>query len=303
MHMETHTIHIVGGPTASGKSAHAITLAQKLDGVVINCDSRQIYSDLPILTAQPSQEDQNIVPHALYGAIHPNELCSAGAWVRLVSPIIEQTLQEGKTPIITGGNGLYIKALIEGLSPISEVPEEIRQQAIAKQLELGNPGFYEALQQRDPETAALYHPMHTSRLIHAWEILEATGKPLAQWQQTPKIAPPSEWLFDITLVMPERATLYDRCNQRFQTMLDMGAMEELNAFDQKITEGEYDTDCTLVKTVGANPLRRYRDGEILLEDAIALAQIETRQYAKRQTTWFNNQVVERHNISLIKKIV
>lgn len=297
--MEKRTIHIIGGPTASGKSAHAIDIAQKLDGVVINCDSRQIYSDLPILTAQPPEEDRQIVPHELYGTLHPNELCSAGSWVRMTIPVIEKILQTGKTPIITGGNGLYIKALIEGLSPIPDVPDDIRQRTIATQKELGNPAFHEALKKRDPHTAALYHPMHTARLIHAWEILEATGKPLAQWQQIPKIAPPSDWLFDITLVMPERETLYTRCNNRFLSMLREGAMEELEAFDQKIADGTYKADCTLVKTLGTSPLRRHRAGEISKDEAITLAQTETRQYAKRQTTWFSNQISKQPNINNI----
>lgn len=297
-----NVIHIVGGPTASGKSAYAIDLAQKIDGVIINCDSRQIYSELPILTAQPSAEDKSIVPHQLYGTMHPNELCSAGSWVRTAIPLIEKILAQGKSPIVTGGNGLYIKALTEGLSPIPDVPDDIRQRTIQKQKELGNPAFHEELKIRDPETAALYHPMHTARLIHAWEILEATGKPLAQWQKIPKIAPPSDWLFDITLVMPDRKTLYQRCNNRFLSMLREGAMEELDAFDQKIEWGEYKPDCTLVKTLGSSPLRRYRAGELSKDEAINLAQTETRQYAKRQTTWFNNQMAPSNNISSIQKI-
>jgi tRNA dimethylallyltransferase len=208
-------------------------------------------------------------------------------------------LAVGKTPIITGGNGLYIKALIEGLSPIPDVPDDIRQHTIEKQKELGNPAFHEELKRRDPETAALYHPMHTARLIHAWEILEATGKPLAQWQKIPKISPPENWMFDITLVIPDRDTLYARCNNRFLSMLREGAMEELEAFDQKIANGIYKSDCTLVKTLGADPLRRYRTGEISKDEAITLAQTETRQYAKRQTTWFSNQVKQRDNIENI----
>lgn len=299
--MEHKTIHIIGGPTASGKSALAIDVAQSLDGVIINCDSRQIYNELPILTAQPPEEDRRIVPHELYAALHPDELCSAGSWVRMTIPLIEKILQQGKTPIITGGNGLYIKALIEGLSPIPEVPDDIRQRTIEKQKELGNPAFHEELKKRDPETAALYHPMHTARLIHAWEILEATGKPLAQWQLLPKISPPADWMFDITLIMPDRNTLYTRCNNRFLSMLREGAMEELDAFDQKIADGLYKPDCTLVKTLGADPLRRLRSGALTKDEATTLAQTETRQYAKRQTTWFNNQISPRSNTLGIKK--
>ncbi len=298
--MDKKTIHIVAGPTAGGKSALAIDMAQKLDGVIVNCDSRQIYEGLPILTAQPPQEDLDIAHHELYGVLHPNELCSAGSWVKMAMPLIENIFERGKTPIITGGNGLYIKALIEGLSPIPEVPDDIRKAAVAKQMELGNPAFYEELQKRDPETAALYHPMHTARLVHAWEILEATGKPLAQWQQIPKVAPPADWQFDITLVMPERSALHERINHRFVYMVNNGAIEELSAFDSRVANGEIKPDAILMKTVGAQPLRRYRIGEISKDEAINLAQTETRQYAKRQVTWFKNQIASQKNIAGIE---
>lgn len=296
------TIHIIAGPTASGKSAHAIDVAQTVPhgGIIINCDSRQIYEGLPMLTAQPPEEDLAIVPHELYGVLHPNELCSAGSWVKIVIPLIQKVFDLGKTPIITGGNGLYIKALMEGLSPIPEVPDDIRKAAVAKQEELGNPAFYDALKKRDPQTAALYHPMHTARLVHAWEILEATGKPLAQWQQMPKIAPPDDWSFDIMLVMPDRPILHERINNRFLYMVENGAMEELEIFDARVENGEIKPDAILMKTVGANPLRQYRAGEISKEDAITLAQIETRQYAKRQVTWFKNQIAPQENISNIR---
>ncbi len=296
------TIHIIAGPTAGGKSALAIKRAQELNGAIINCDSRQIYNELPILSAQPTDKDKEEAPHHLYGTLHPNDTCSAGSWREMATPIITDMLQKNITPIITGGNGLYIKTLIEGISPIPDVSAEIRLAAIQKQKELGNPAFYEALQKRDPETAALYHPMHTARLIHAWEILEATGKPLAQWQAIPKIAPPDDWMFDITLVMPARDVLYDRCNKRFEQMLKQGAAEELESFDKKVKNGEVSKDSVLIKTVGANGLRAWREGRISKEDAINLAQTETRQYAKRQVTWFTNQVKTAPNISNITKI-
>jgi len=295
------TIHIIAGPTAGGKSALAIAGAIKLNGVIVNCDSRQIYNALPILTAQPTEEEKGKAPHLLYGTLHPNEICSAGSWREMVMPVLEKILDEGKTPIVTGGNGLYIKTLMEGISPIPEVPLDIRDAANAKQKELGNPAFYNELQKRDPETAALYHPMHTARLVHAWEILEATGKPLIYWQSLPKNGPPPDWQFDITLVMPERETLYARCNARFEKMLDMGAMEELNAFDAKVSAGEISKDSIMIKTVGAPALRDYRDGKISKEEAVTLAQTETRQYAKRQMTWFNNQIKPAENILNISR--
>lgn len=293
------TVHIIAGPTASGKSALAIKRAHELDGEIVNCDSRQIYNELPILSAQPSDADKAQAPHHLYGTLHPDDTCSAGSWRELAMPIIEDIIERGAMPIITGGNGLYIKTLMEGLSPIPDVPDDIRAAAVARQAELGNPAFHAELEKRDPETAAKYHPMHTARLIHAWEILEATGKPLAYWQSLPKSAPPADWAFDITIVMPERETLYARCDARFEQMLQHGAAEELEAFDLKVANGEISSQSVLIKTVGANGLRAWRDGRITRDDAVKLAQTETRQYAKRQVTWFKNQIKDR-NVTLVE---
>jgi tRNA dimethylallyltransferase len=296
------TIHIIAGPTASGKSALAVTRAQDLNGVIINADSRQIYDALPLLTAQPSADDFKTAPHALYGHLHPNDACSAGLWCLLARTEIERCFANDLTPIITGGNGLYIKALIEGLSPIPLVPDDVRCAAVEKQAAMGNPAFYEELKRIDPLTASLYHPMHTARLVHAYEVFIATGKPLAQWQAHPKNEPPADWRFDITLVMPPRDVLYNRCNMRFEQMMEMGAEEELMAFDAQVSAGEVSTDSILIKTIGASPLRDLRGGVISRAKAITLAQTETRQYAKRQVTWFTNQIKERRNIVSIKQI-
>ncbi len=297
-----NTIHIIAGPTASGKSALALQRAKDLNGAIINCDSRQIYNALPILTAQPTTDDQKQYLHYLYGSMHPNDVCSAGAWCDMVMPIIQKCFDHNITPIITGGNGLYIKALVEGLSPIPPIPDDIRKDTILFQEKLGNPAFYHELKKLDPITAAQYHPNHTARIIHAYEVLMATGRPLAEWQAMPKISPPHDWMFEITLVMPPRDILYDRCNKRFIQMLDMGAMDELNEFDAHVKSGEISADCILMKTIGADALRSWRDGDISKDDAIILGQTQTRQYAKRQMTWFNNQIKKAKNISEIKII-
>ena len=201
--MSKRVIHVIGGPTASGKSAHALDLAAKHDGVIINADSMQVYDGLHILTAQPTEEDQAQVPHKLYGTLHPNESCSAGNWREMVEPLIHETLNNGKTPIIVGGSGLYIKALVDGLSPMPDIPQDIRDAAGEKQKELGNPAFHEALKERDPVMAARLDPFNTARLIRAWEVLEATGQSLAEWQEMPRLSPPEDWEFHVTLVMPE----------------------------------------------------------------------------------------------------
>lgn len=179
--MDKKRIYIVAGPTASGKSARALELAQD-DGVIINCDSLQIYDGLPTLTAQPSEHDLSAAEHLLYRHLHPNDVTSAGNWRELVQPIIKDVLKEGKTPIICGGTGLYIKALIDGLSPMPDVPDEVRTRVVARYDEVGAENFYAELKARDPVMAARFHVNHKARIIRAMEVLEATGRSLAEWQ-------------------------------------------------------------------------------------------------------------------------
>lgn len=299
--MTKHPIYIVAGPTASGKSAHALELAKQHDRVIINSDSMQVYDGLPILTAQPPQADKDKSPHEFYGVMHPNESCSAGNWREMVEPIINETIAQGKTPIIVGGSGLYIKALIEGLSPIPDIPQNIRNAAGEKQKELGNPEFHRALNERDPIMGERLEPFNTARLIRAWEVLEATGKSLSEWQKMPRVAPPKNWEFHVTLVMPERTVLYDRCNKRFEWMLDNGALEELKDFNQLIEQGEINKNALLTHALGAKPLTAYLNNELSKEDAIERGQGETRRYAKRQITWFKHQV-KKEDVSTLEII-
>lgn len=298
--MTKSTIHVIGGPTASGKSAHALKLADETDGVIINADSMQIYDGLHLLTAQPPQADLDQAPHLLYSALHPNEPCSAGNYREMVQPIIHDLLDQGKTPIIVGGSGLYIRALINGLSPIADIPIDIRNAANAKQKEMGNPAFHEELKKRDPIMAARFHPFHTARLIRAWEVLEATGKSLAEWQEQPLIGPPDHWEFDVKLIIPPRETLYQRCNDRFVWMMDNGALEEVTAFHGALQSGEIESGVPLTKALGAPELMHYINGVYDLDEAIMRAQGQTRRYAKRQTTWFNNQIKPQKNIAKIE---
>lgn len=283
------TIHIIAGPTASGKSAKAIELAQATNGVIINCDSLQIYQDLPILTAQPSAADHAAAEHALYGILKPEEPCSAGAWCDLAKPLIEDLLAQGKTPIICGGTGLYTKALIEGLSPMPEVPAEIRARANALLEEIGSAALHEKLGQRDPEIAARFHPNHAARIVRAWEVLEATGKSLAEWQRLDKTAPPAHWHFEAHKIIPERDILRDRCARRFEMMIENGVLDEVAAFDARIQSGEIKPDAPVTKALGFKPLQAYLHGKMSKTEAIERSIIDTHQYAKRQNTWIRNQ--------------
>lgn len=282
-------IHIVAGPTAGGKSSFALKLAAKENGIIINCDSIQIYDDLPLLTAQPTKEEQASAPHLLYGCRHPDNVCSAGEWRNLVMPLIDDATANGQTPIICGGTGLYIKALTDGLSPMPDIPEEIRASTVALQSELGNPAFHAALAKRDPVMAERLHPYHTARLTRAWEVLEATGKSLAEWQAMPREKPPAHWDFRIHKILPDRKLLRERCDKRFDHMMENGAIEECLRFRERMESGDVAEDAPLTKALGFKQICDYLDGIISYEDAIEKAKTLTKQYAKRQTTWFRNQ--------------
>ena len=288
--LSSPVIHVIVGPTASGKSAHALALAETHNGVIINADSMQIYDGLPILTAQPSDQDTAQRPHYLYGTLHPNDACSAGTWRNMAVRTIETVLDQGQTPIIVGGTGLYIRALLEGLSPMPAVPDAIRADATQLQKTLGSPAFHAALQTIDPVMAQRLHPNDSSRLIRAYEIFKATGKSLAEWQAISPTAPPGHWQFDIHRIIPERDELHRRCDERFVSMLEQGALEEVEDFSSRIERGEISADAPLTKALGFQPVRDYLKGIIPKNEAIARSQAETRQYAKRQITWFRNQI-------------
>lgn len=289
--MDKKRIYIVAGPTASGKSARALELAHELDGVIINCDSLQIYDGLPTLTAQPCEDDLNVAPHILYKHLHPNDVTSAGNWRELVQPIITDVLAEGKIPIICGGTGLYIKALTDGLSPMPDVPDEVRARVVAHYDAVGAEAFYAELKARDPEMAARFHVNHKARIVRAMEVLEATGQSLVEWQKLKRAGPPDDWEFVTEIIMPERSELYRRCNARFVQMVEQGrALQEVEDFAARIENGEVDEGVPLTKALGFKQLRSYLNGEMDLDEAVMLSQGETRRYAKRQSTWFRNQM-------------
>ena len=288
--MIKHTIHIVCGPTASGKSSYALDLADKENGVIINCDSLQIYDGLPTLTAQPDEHERERVPHKLYAVLHPNEVCSAGNWREMVMPIIEDILANGQTPIITGGTGLYIKALMDGLSPMPDIPDDVRQAASDLCDDIGAPALHDKLREHDPVMADRLDPHNKARLIRAWEVLQATGKSLAEWQDLPLETPPDDWDFKVHKIMPDREVLYQRCHDRFDAMMNGGVVDEVKAFQARIDTGEVKNGVPITKALGFKPLVAYLDGEMSKDDAIDRAKTDTRHYAKRQMTWFRNQV-------------
>ena len=224
------SVVVVAGPTASGKSALALAIAERYGGTVINADSMQVYRELRILTARPSPEDEARVPHRLYGCISARDVCSAGRWRELAMAAIGEAAAAGRLPIVTGGTGLYLHALQHGLSPIPDVPEPVRAAARALHAGIGGLALHRLLVERDAATAEQLRPSDTQRLIRAWEVLEATGQGLAAWRRN---VPPVEGLSFLPLVLlPPRPWLYARCDARLVHMIGQGALAEVAALDK-----------------------------------------------------------------------
>ncbi|WP_239988773.1 tRNA (adenosine(37)-N6)-dimethylallyltransferase MiaA [Paramagnetospirillum kuznetsovii] len=283
---------VVAGPTASGKSGLALAIAREWDGVVINADSMQVYGGLPILTAQPSAADQALAPHRLYGILPASEACSAARWRDLAAAEMTAAWATGKLPVVVGGTGLYIRSLMQGLSPVPEIPGAVRDAARARMEALGAAAFHAALAERDPVMAARLRPSDTQRLTRAMEVLDATGRSLAEWQAEPMEGGIAARWFTITLA-PERARLYAACDSRFKSMVKAGALDEAAA----IAQWTLDPALPAMKALGLRELSAHLAGEIGLDEAIAQAQQVTRNYAKRQSTWFKHQLTASETLS------
>ena len=277
---------VVAGPTASGKSALAMEIAEAFRGVVINADSMQIYADLRVLTARPSEEEERRVPHRLYGVLDGSEKCSAGRWREMALAEIARAQASGLLPVLCGGTGLYLQTLMRGIAPVPAVPASFRAEATTLHAQLGGPGFHQRLAERDPVMAARLHPGNTQRLIRAWEVLNATGRSLADWQAAPRVGAATGLDFLSFVLLPARAPLYAACDGRFMQMVEMGALEEVRAL---VARG-LDPALPVMKALGVRELAAHIAGEITLEAAIDQAQRETRRYAKRQVTWFRHQM-------------
>ena len=275
---------VVAGPTATGKSALALDLAERLRGVVINADSLQVYRDLSILTARPSTAALARAPHRLYGTLDGDARCSAGRWRALALAEIDAARAGGLVPIIVGGTGLYLEALTRGIADIPPVPDGVRRAVTDLHRRLGGAAFREMLAQRDPDSAARLPPGDTQRLIRAWEVLEATGSPIGHWQER-REGPPPGLRFRTVLVMPPRPTLYAACDRRFLAMMAAGAVDEV----RRLEALGLAPDRPILKALGVPELRRHLAGELAVDAAVALAQRSTRRYAKRQTTWFRHR--------------
>ena len=283
--MSKPVIYLVGGPTASGKSALALQLAQEHDGVVINTDAMQIYSGLPVLTAQPDATARHATPHKLYEILPPSQRSSAGIWLSMAQKAIDEATLSGKTPILVGGTGLYFKAITEGLADIPPVPGAVRQKVIALWQELGEEHFRKELQKIDRDNAAKLTANDKQRLVRAYEVAWHTGKPLGYWQKQKTLSSLNGFDVRRVLILPPRDELYANCDKRFTKMMNIGALDEA----QQLLAQNLEADLPAMKILGVRELAAYLRDEITREDAITQAQQTTRNYAKRQVTWFKNQ--------------
>ena len=278
------SILVIGGPTASGKSALAADAARRFGGVVVNADSMQLYRDLPILTSWPDSALQARAPHRLYGVLDGAERCSAGRWRALAMAEIDGAHSDGALPILVGGTGLYLRALLKGLAPVPAIPEDVSKAVRALYEQEGSAGLHARLAARDPEAARRLEPGDSQRVMRAFEVIEATGRSLLDWQ-----AERHEGFAGgaaVLVLEPPRAELYDACNTRFESMMAAGALGEA----AHLLERGLDPGLPVMKAVGVHPLHDYLSGVTTLARAIELGRQETRRYAKRQTTWFRTQM-------------
>lgn len=279
---------LIAGPTASGKSALALALAEAVGGIVINTDSMQVYRDLRIITARPTPEDEARAPHRLYGYCDASVNCSAGSWVADAAVVLNEARAEKRLPIFVGGSGLYFKALTRGLSAVPPVPIEVREEIRLRLEQEGVEALHAELARRDPVSAEKLKPRDRTRIARALEVIEATGRSLRDWHQdgVPPLLPADQAVS--VFLAPDRDELYGRIDRRFETMMDTGALKEV----EQLAARGLDPLLPAMKAHGVPALIRYLRGEISRDVAIEIGQADTRHYAKRQFTWFRHQLPE-----------
>lgn len=280
-------IELIAGPTASGKSALAMARAREIGAVILNADSQQLYADLRVLTARPSIKDEAEIEHRLYGVADAGEAWSVGRWSRAVMPILSELAEAGRPALLVGGTGLYFAALTKGLADIPDVPVEVRdtvEQAFDTESETA---FRSRLSTLDAQAAQRIETGDRQRLIRAMAVAMHTGRALSDWSAdtTPLLAPGS-WTGSI--VEPDRAALYSRCDRRVERMIEHGALDEVQA----LLGRDLDPALPAMKAVGVRELSAHLSGSISLDEAVVATQQATRNYAKRQLTWFRNQTAD-----------
>ncbi|TYR32868.1 tRNA (adenosine(37)-N6)-dimethylallyltransferase MiaA [Mesorhizobium microcysteis] len=277
---------LIAGPTASGKSALALRHARETGGTVVNADSMQVYSVLRALTARPDDQDLATAPHRLYGHVDPREPYSTGRWMREVADLIRAGAFADAPAIFVGGTGLYFRALLEGLSRMPDVPADIREKWRSSLVCEGPAALHAKLAASDSEAAAAIRPSDGQRIVRALEVLDASGKPISHWQKAAGEPLVDRGSARLLVIEPDRKLLADRIGLRFDRMLDAGALDEARALARLGVGAEMPA----MKAIGVRELLATDRGELSLDAAMDLAKTATRQYAKRQSTWFRNQL-------------
>jgi tRNA dimethylallyltransferase len=284
--MTTVKAVLIAGPTASGKSALALDVAESLDGIIVNADSMQVYRDLRVITARPTPAEEARVPHKLYGFVDAAENYSVGRWCRDVEEVLMEIGKQGRVPILVGGTGLYFKALTSGLAAVPPIPADIRARMRGRLQHEGAPALHAELMRLDPTTAQRVTANDRSRISRALEVVLATGRALSDWHREglPPLMDPARAVK--VFITCERKELVRRIEARFEAMMKSTALDEV----RRLAERKLDPALPAMKAHGVPWLIRHLNGEISREDAIAGAVMDTRRYAKRQLTWFRNQM-------------
>lgn len=274
---------LIAGPTASGKSALAVRLAQESGALIVNADSMQVYGVLRVVTARPSEADLQQARHALYGHVAPTVAFSTGSWLRDVAAL---AAREGDRPFIfVGGTGLYFRGLVEGFAEMPDIPKHIRERWRYKLHEEGPDKLHRILRMEDPKMASALRPSDGQRIVRALEVLETSGRSIADWQADSRPALVDRASASFRVIEPDRPTLIERINRRFDRMVEEGALEEVAA----LLALNPDPAVPAMKAIGVRELGEVLADRMPLADAIERAKIATRQYARRQSTWFRNQ--------------
>jgi tRNA dimethylallyltransferase len=277
---------LIAGPTASGKSALALTLAERIGGIIINADSMQVYRDLWILTARPTVAEEGRVPHRLYGHVDAAEYYSAGRWVIDAAGALDEARAAGRMPIFVGGTGLYFRALLQGFSAIPPVPAEVRASTRGQAEGVATEALHARLAALDPRTASRLRPSDRQRIVRALEVFAATGRSLAEWQKRPGVPLLQPEEVSAVFLSVDRLELRARIDARFDAMLANGALDEV----RRLAERGLDPALPGMKAHGVPWLIRHLRGEISLDAAAAGGKADTRHYARRQETWFRHQL-------------
>jgi tRNA dimethylallyltransferase len=277
----TPPLALIAGATASGKSALALALAEATNGVIVNADSAQLYRDLPILSASPTDEERARADHRLYGLRDAAEPCSAAEWAELAKAEIAQVQAAGRLPILVGGTGLYIRTLLDGIAPVPAIDSDVRRRVRVAEVEQN----HAELQRLDAAAAARLNAGDSARIARALEVVLSTGRPLAEWQTDRQGGIAHQVELRPLILLPPRPWLYERCNRRFERMVGNGAIEEVKAL---LARG-LDPSLPAMRAIGVREIGAFLSGETGREEMLAKGQQATRNYAKRQYTWFAHQ--------------